>query len=40
MKSNDTSLSRVVPFGLIGQTKPHHFRDMIRVLWENRKEIP
>ena len=40
MKSNDTSLSRVVPFGLIGQTKPHHFRDMLRILWENRKEIP
>ena len=40
MKSNDTSLSRVVPFGLIGQTKPHHYRDMLRVLWENRKEIP
>jgi molybdopterin-dependent oxidoreductase alpha subunit len=24
-----------VPFGL-GQTKPHHFRDMARVAWENR----
>jgi molybdopterin-dependent oxidoreductase alpha subunit len=24
-----------VPFGL-GQTKPHHFRDMLRIAWENR----
>ncbi|MFB3127652.1 MAG: hypothetical protein ACE1Z8_09240, partial [Candidatus Acidiferrales bacterium] len=23
------------PFGL-GLTKPHHYRDMLRVLWENR----
>jgi molybdopterin-dependent oxidoreductase alpha subunit len=29
-----------VPFGLIGQTKPHHYREMLGVLWENRKEIP
>lgn len=40
MKSNDTLLSRVVPFGLIGQTKPQHYREMFGVLWENRKEIP
>jgi molybdopterin-dependent oxidoreductase alpha subunit len=40
IKSNDTLLSRVVPFGLIGQTKPQHYREMIGVLWENRKEIP
>ena len=40
MKSNDTLLSRVVPFGLIGQTKPRHYREMLGVLWENRKEIP
>jgi molybdopterin-dependent oxidoreductase alpha subunit len=37
LKSND---SRLVPFGLIGQTKPHHFREMLGVLWENRKELP
>ena len=40
MKANDTLLSRVVPFGLIGQTKPRHYREMLSVLWENRKEIP
>ena len=28
-------LQRAIPFGL-GQTKPHHFRDMARVAWENR----
>jgi molybdopterin-dependent oxidoreductase alpha subunit len=28
-------LQRVIPFGL-GQTKPHHFRDMARVVWANR----
>ena len=39
-KSNDSRLSRLVPFGLIGQTKPHHFREMLGVLWENRKELP
>ena len=26
------------PFGL-GQTKPHHFRDMARVAWENRDRL-
>jgi molybdopterin-dependent oxidoreductase alpha subunit len=40
LKSNDSWLSRLVPFGLIGQTKPHHYREMLGVLWENRKEIP
>ena len=40
LKSNDSRLSRLVPFGLIGQTKPHHFREMLGVLWENRKELP
>jgi len=40
LKSNDSSLSRTVPFGLIGQTKPHHYREMLGVLWENRKELP
>src|SRR5687767_1444898 len=39
-KSNDTWLSRVVPFGFIGQTKPQHYREMLGVIWENRKEIP
>ncbi len=27
------------PTGL-GQTKPHHFREMARVAWENRDELP
>src|SRR5574341_514365 len=39
MKSNDTWLSRVIPFGLIGQTKPRHYREMFGVLWENKTEI-
>ncbi len=29
----------MIPFGL-GQIKPKHFRDMIRVLWENRDNLP
>src|SRR5690349_23730756 len=24
----------------IGQQKPHHYRDMIRIAWENRDELP
>src|SRR6476661_9317369 len=27
------------PFGL-GETKPRHFREMARVAWENRDQIP
>lgn len=27
-----------VPFG-IGQTKPHHYREMLRVAWENRRHL-
>ena len=27
-----------LPFGL-GQTKPHHYRDMLRVLWDNRDSL-
>ena len=40
IKAHDTLLSRVVPFGLIGPAKPRHYREMFRVLWENRNEIP
>jgi molybdopterin-dependent oxidoreductase alpha subunit len=40
VKSHHTWLSRVVPFGLIAQIRPQHYRDMLGVLWENRKEIP
>jgi molybdopterin-dependent oxidoreductase alpha subunit len=39
LKSNDTWLSRLVPFGL-GQVKPHHYREMAAVIWENRAELP
>ncbi len=32
-------LARLLPFGL-GATKPHHYRDMLRVVWENRDQLP
>ena len=32
-------LARLSPFGL-GHTKPKHFRDMLRVVWENRDNLP
>jgi molybdopterin-dependent oxidoreductase alpha subunit len=32
-------LAGAVPFGL-GQTKPHHFRDMARAAWQNRDALP
>lgn len=28
-----------IPFG-IGQTKPKHFRDMFKILWKNRDNLP
>src|SRR3989442_12062841 len=31
-------LKTAVPFGL-GQTKPHHFRDMAKVMWANRDNL-
>src|SRR5689334_7903237 len=31
-------LKSAVPFGL-GQTKPHHFRDMARIAWANRDNL-
>lgn len=40
LRSNDTWLSRVVPFGPVGQVKPHHFLEMAAVLWENKTELP
>ncbi|MBF8254277.1 MAG: oxidoreductase alpha (molybdopterin) subunit, partial [Deltaproteobacteria bacterium] len=40
LKSNDTWLSRLVPFGLVGQTKPRHYREMLGVLWENKDNLP
>ena len=32
-------LRAAVPFGL-GQTKPQHFRDMARIVWKNRDNLP
>ena len=40
LKSHDTWLSRLVPFGLVNQTKPHHYREMLGVLWENKTALP
>jgi len=40
LKSNDTWLSRLVPFGVVGQTKPRHYREMLGVLWENKDNLP
>src|SRR5881409_1656776 len=40
LRSNDSWLSRLIPFGLVGQTKPHHYREMLRILWENKTELP
>ncbi|MFZ5471168.1 MAG: FdhF/YdeP family oxidoreductase [Myxococcota bacterium] len=28
------------PFGLLVSTKPRHFREMLAVLWENRRQLP
>src|SRR5919108_5476121 len=32
-------MASLVPFGL-GQTKPAHYREMLRTIWENRDELP
>jgi molybdopterin-dependent oxidoreductase alpha subunit len=32
-------LARLSPFG-IGHTKPKHFRDMLKIVWENRDNLP
>src|SRR5881394_1837976 len=37
-KSWKEKLKSAVPFGL-GQTKPHHFRDMARIAWMNRDNL-
>jgi molybdopterin-dependent oxidoreductase alpha subunit len=29
-------LQRIVPFGLLVRTKPRHYREMLRILWQNR----
>jgi molybdopterin-dependent oxidoreductase alpha subunit len=38
-KSNDSWLSRLVPFGL-GQVKPRQLRELAQVAWENKTELP
>lgn len=35
---NGTKIVSLVPFGL-GKTKPHHFREMVQVVWENRDNL-
>ena len=40
LRSNDSWLSRLIPFGLVGQTKPQHYREMLGVVWENKTELP
>src|SRR5437879_1741016 len=37
-KSLRDRLKVLVPFGL-GQTKPHHYRDMLKVAWDNRDNL-
>src|SRR5678815_866414 len=37
--SHDRGLREMVPFG-IGHIKPRHFRDMAKVVWENRDNLP
>ena len=34
-----SKLKAAVPLGL-GQTKPKHFRDMAKVIWKNRDNLP
>ena len=36
---HDRSLRALLPFG-VGSVKPRHFRDMARVVWENRDNLP
>ena len=36
--SRAPSIVSLIPFGL-GETKPHHYRDMLRVLWDNRDNL-
>jgi molybdopterin-dependent oxidoreductase alpha subunit len=37
-KDSRDAWRRLIPFG-IGQTKPHHYRDMARVAWQNRDNL-
>src|SRR5919106_1652135 len=38
--SNGGWLSHLIPFGLVGQTKPRHYREMLGAVWENKTELP
>ncbi len=33
-------ICRWFPFGLLWKTKPRHFREMLAIVWENRRELP
>ncbi len=37
-RRNRTDIAGWIPFGL-GQAKPHHYREMLRVVWENRDNL-
>src|SRR2546426_11413385 len=37
-KNWKAKLKAAIPFGF-GQTKPHHFRDMARIVWKNRDNL-
>ena len=39
VKSTDTWGARLVPLGLIGQTRPRHYRELFEVLWENKSDL-
>src|SRR6188768_2995558 len=32
-------LTALVPFGLLSRNKPRHYREMLRLLWENRGRL-
>src|SRR5688572_1524887 len=38
-KNWSAKLRATIPFG-IGQAKPKHFRDMFKVVWKNRDNLP
>jgi molybdopterin-dependent oxidoreductase alpha subunit len=38
-KFSNNWFSRLLPFGLFEQTKPHYYREMLGALWENRTEL-
>ena len=38
-RTRGESLARLSPFG-VGHTKPKHFRDMLKVMWDNKDNLP